>query len=272
VATQNPRRLELGEMLRGLRETAGMKPAAVEQELGWYAGKLYRVENGTRVAVKTEIERLADLYQAGKADRATLILLADAARKREAPSRLPDFAQTYVTYERAAAEIRYYDGYLVPALLQTERYARAVLTTSRSAQVEARVADRIARRAVLTREDPPSLRVLLGEAVLHQAVAGEDALAEQLQHLLDVGQLPNVAIRIVPFSAGAHRMLGVGVTYLRLVSPEITRVYIEGLTDATYIHERDEVAVYEAGFEDVWSAAMDESHSATILRRHIGIE
>lgn len=272
MATQNPQREELGKLLRAARESARRKPVEVEAELRWYPGKLSRVETGRRVPVPAEIDRLVDLYSLSGEDRDTLVRLADAARKREAPSRVADFAQSYVTYERAAAEICYYDGYLVPALLQTERYAQAVLTTSRSQHVTERVADRIRRREVLTREDPPAVRVLLGEAALHQQVAGEDALHDQLQHLVTVSELPNVSIRIVPFSAGAHWMLGVGFTYLRLAAPEFTRVYIEGLTDATYIHEPDETVIYQQGFDTVWSAAPDETASATILRRHIGIE
>lgn len=272
MATQNPQREELGKLLRAAREAARLKPTEVEAELRWYPGKLSRVETGRRVPVPAEIDRLADLYSVVGDDRETIARLADAARKREAPSRVADFAQSYVTYERAATEVCYYDGYLVPALLQTERYARAVLTTSRSQHIEERIAERIRRRDVLAREDPPTIRVLLGEAVLHQQVAGEDALLEQLRHLLTVGELSNVSIRIVPFTAGAHWMLGVGFTFLRLHAPELTRVYIEGLTDATYIHEPDETAIYQQGFNHVWSAAPNEVDSATILRRRIGIE
>ncbi len=272
VATQNPQRFELGEMLKRAREKAGLKPRAVENELRWYAGKTSRVEAGTRVPVPAEIDRLAELYRLGKGDRETLHLLADAARKRESPSRVADFAQTYVTLERAATEIRYYDAELVFGLLQSERYARAVLANSRSQHVEERTADRVARQAILKRENPPDVRVILGEAALHRMVGGEEGLREQVTELLAKGRLPNVAIRVLPFAAGAHRALGVGFTFLRLATPAITRVYIEGLTDATYIHEPDETAVYEQDFAELWAMALDERRSASILRRRIGTE
>jgi hypothetical protein len=272
LATQNPQRFELGEMLRRAREKAGIKPSAVEGELRWYAGKTSRVETGTRVPVPAEIDRLADLYRMGTGDRETLHLLADAARKRESPARVADFAQTYITLERAATEIRYYDAELVWGPLQSEKYVRAVLANSRSGDIEERVADRIKRRAILTRENPPDVRVILGEAALHRAVGGEEGLHEQFRHLLTVGELPNVAIRILPFSVGAHRALGVGFYFLRLATPPITRVYTEGLTDATYIHELDETAVYENDFAELWALALDEKDSASILRRRIGTE
>lgn len=272
MATQNPQRTELGQKLRAAREVVGLRPAQVEQDLRWYAGKLSRVENGRRIPAPTEIDRMLELYRVTSADREKIDLLYDEARKRETPSRVADWAQTYVTYERAASEINYYDGYLLYGLLQTERYARALLGASGSTEVEAWLTERLGRRGILTGEHPPTVRVLLGQAVLYQSVGGEDVLVEQLQHLLDVGQLPNVSIRIMPYSAGAHRALGMGFTHLRLDEPETTRVYIEGATDATYIHEPDETAIYEAVFEETWSKALDEADSATILRRRIGIE
>jgi transcriptional regulator with XRE-family HTH domain len=272
VATQNPQRVELGEMLKRARNEAGLKAAAVEDALGWYTGKASRVESGKRVPVLAEIDRLADLYGLDQGARETLHLLADAARKREAPARVADFAQTYVTLERAAAEILYYDAELVFGLLQSEGYAKAVLVNSRSQHVEERLTDRVARQAILTRTQPPTVRVVLGEAALHRLVGSEAALRDQLHRILEVAQLPNVSVRILPFAVGAHRALGTGFTFLRLAQPPITRVYIEGLTDATYIHEPDETEVYERDFEEIWAAALDERESVNILRRRIELD
>lgn len=270
MATQNPQRVELGEMLRNAREAADLRPGRVEEDLRWYSGKISRVERGERVPVPAEVDRMADLYKLPAGERQTLHLLADAARKRESPSRVADFAQSYVTLERAASEVRYYDAELVYGLLQTPDYARAVLALSRSQHVEERAADRVARQQILRGQDPPLVRVVLGEAALHRLVGGEEVLVTQLRHLLDVSRLPNVAIRILPFAIGSHRALGVGFTHLRLTTPSITRVYIEGLTDATYIADPEETAVYEQDHDELWSMALDESDSATILRMRIG--
>jgi hypothetical protein len=136
-------------------------------------------------------------------------------------------------------EIRYYDAELIFGAMQTEGYARAVLANSRSQQAEERLPDRVARQNVLTRENPPDVRVVLGEAALHRAVGGEDTLTEQLRHLLRVAKIPNVSIRVLPFAAGAHRALGVGFTY-------------------------------EQGFEQLWKSALDERDSATMIRGRIG--
>jgi hypothetical protein len=269
MAAQNPQRFELGSMLQRARRHAGLKSATVEQNLRWYPGKVSRVEAGTRVPVPAEVDRLAALYSLSHRDRETLHALADAARKRESPARVADFAQTYITLERAATEIMYYDTELIFGPMQTEGYARAVLAHPPSADTEGRLSDRLDRRAILTRDNPPKVRVVFGEASLHRVVGNEEILREQLQDLLKVSKYPNVAIRILPFSAGAHVALGVGFYFLRLAGPTITRVYIEGLTDATYIHDPEETTMYKRGFEDVWGLALDEPTSATMLRRRI---
>ncbi|QWF78784.1 helix-turn-helix domain-containing protein [Amycolatopsis sp. CA-230715] len=269
MAQQNPQRFELGEMLRTLRERVGMQSKTIEDDLRWYPGKVSRVEQGKRVPVAAEIDRLADLYRLAEAERGTLHLLADAARKRESSAHVADFAQTYVTLERAAVQIDHFDAELIHALVQTEAYALALLEMSLGGQVAQLVADRIARQAILVRPNPPRLRVLLGEAALHRMVGGAEVMREQLDHLLQAGKQPNVSIRILPNSVGAYRTIGVGFKILRLASPNLTRVYIEGMTNATYIHEADETAVYEASFDEVWAKAADDAKSATILRRRI---
>lgn len=269
MATQNPQRAALGEMLRNLRLRAGKGTHEVEAELGWYAGKASRVETGMRGIVPAEATQLADLFEASKKERATLAQLALAARKRESPAHVADFAQTYVTFERQATNIDYYDGELIHALFQTERYARAVLATG-SGDVAQRVSDRLARQDVLRGGNPPQVRMVLGEAALHVDVGGPDVMREQIEHLLKQRDRPNVSIRVVPFAAGAHRALGVGFYIVHVVSPAaIKRVYTEGLANSTYIHESDEVSVYESTFADLWELAASDQESATILRRRI---
>lgn len=270
MATHNPQRAALGEMLRNLRQRAGLDTDQVEKELDWYKGKASRVEVGGRGIVPAEAARLAELYKLDAEDAATLRLLAIAARKRESPAHVADFAQSYITFERQADEILFFDDILIHSLVQTERYARALLGTSSTVKLGERVADRVARQSILKRPDPPTVKILLGEAAVHTLVGGAEVMRQQLRHLLDVAELPSVSIRIMPFSAGAHRALGVGFRIVKVASPaSITRVYLEGLTDATYIHEPDETEVYLKAFADLWESAADDQESATILRRRI---
>lgn len=267
MATRNPQRIEFGQTLQRMREAAGKMPADVDAALGWYDGKARRVETGERVVSYAEVKALIELFGLGDEDSTTLHMMADAARRKEAPTHVADYAQTYVSLERQAVSIDYYDAELIPALLNTERYTRAVLAAGLEHVDDRVVADRLVRAKILTKAGAPRMRVVLGEAALKRMVGGPDVMREQIEHLVELTKLPNVAIRILPFASGAHRALGVGFTLVRLSS--LTRVYIEGLTDATYIHERRETDVYEHGFEQLWALAADDEESATILRRHI---
>ncbi|ANZ35518.1 hypothetical protein BBK82_04920 [Lentzea guizhouensis] len=279
MAHKNAHRIELGRLLAHWRGRAGLSPAAVEAELGWHAGKLSRVENGGRKAAKTELETLVRLYGIPPGREAEQVLALGAlARKNEAPARVADFAQTYVALLRQADEVSYYDTELVPALAQTEQTARAILKPH--PDVEQRVADRMRRQSLLTRPEPLELRIVLGEAALFRELAtsaenpsGVEILRGQLEHLIELGTLPNVRIQVLPFKAGFHRSLGVGFTMLRVPSSDdkspIERVYIEGITDGTYIHDPAEIVEYDDIFGELQRLALDEAQSVNILRRRI---
>jgi hypothetical protein len=269
--TINSQRLALGALLRQYRVAAGLSSADVERELHWHDGKSARVERGFRVPVAAEVARLIDMYRVPRSERDKLMQLADAARKREQPSRVADFAQTYLAMERDAVEIRYLDSVLIHGLLQTEGYARAIVEQAGSGrEAEERAPERIARQRILDGPRPPVIRALLGEMVTLQEVGGPAVLREQLLHLVDLTQRDTISVRIIPATLGAHRGLGVGFTHLRLDQPvPLERVYIEGWTDATYLTAPHEVAEYAASFDALWARAADDQESVRILRRHI---
>lgn len=268
----NPQRVALGSFLRDLRQRAGKQLAEVEDLMDWYDGKASRVEVSGRGVVPAEAEKLAEFYGATASERARLRQLAIAARKRTRPAHVADFAQSYITFERQAFEISVFDDMVIHALVQTPAYARALLSTSSPDKLDERVTDRMARQSILMRADPPDVKILLGEAVIHQQVGGPAVMREQVRHLLEVAKrLPRVSIRVVPFSAGAHMALGVGFALLRISDPaDITRVYREGLTEATYIHETEEVETYLSVFTHLWEkVAADDRESGNILRSRI---
>lgn len=270
MATENPQRHDLGKALKAYRIRAGLGTRDLDQdpELRWHAGKASRVEAGKRTIVAAEAGRLAALLDLSQEEREQFFELADAARKRTAPAHVADFAATYVTFERVARAIDYYGDALVPGIAQPARYARALLACSGSAAVDERLTERMDRQKVLVREDPPVVRILLGEAALHQMVGGVEGLRELLDHLKELQKMPNVAVRIVPFSAGAHRLLG--TSYHSVKIDGARRVYIEGVTKATYIHEEDEVGLYESEFDLLWEgAALGNEASATMLDKRI---
>lgn len=272
MATANPLRVELGQRLRALRITADVKTTAVDSDdiLGWYPGKTSKVETGTRVPGDAEIHRLGTLYNIGDDELANLKALAKGARKRTRMPHVADFARNYVLLEQAAESIDYHDAELIPAVLQAPGYARDLLSQASSEDIDVRVAERLERGQLLTRPAGPRFRAVLGEAALHRLPTDPGAALEQLEHLLEVSATEDDGeIRILPFDVGLHPVVGVGFTIVRLTSPAITRVYLEGATAATYLHEPIETDVYTSRFERLWALAADRDASATLLRRRI---
>lgn len=271
MATRNIHRVDFGQAFKRAREAAQLEPEQVEAALGWGPGKVWRVERGDRNVAPAEVDKFASMCSVDRALREHLHLLADQARKKESPTRVADFARSYVALARDATEITYYDAELVPGLFQAQKYATEVLAHSRTTNVEGAVADRLSRQSIVTKDPAPQVRVVLGEAALWRQVGGRTGLLEQMEQLLRWGQLSNVSLRVLPFTAGAHCALGVGFTVLRLTTPEITRVYLEGNTGATYIAERREVAIYARDFKSLQASALDEDASANFIRGRIDL-
>jgi len=271
VAYVNPLRVELGQRVRLFRERARVLQSAVDAdpELEWYEGKTSKVETGTRTVGAAEVRRLAVLFKLSDNEMADLLALAKGARKRTRVPHVADFARNYVLLEQEATQIDYHDEVLIPAVLQTEGYARDLLARTGVADLDERIDERLTRGRLLAEPGAPVLRAVLGEAALHRLPVDHAVAAEQLRHLDSMGQLPNVHLRVLPFAAGLHELVGTGFTILRLATPAITRVYLEGATAATYLHEPAETDVYVSWFERLWAIAADEDSSATILRRRI---
>jgi transcriptional regulator with XRE-family HTH domain len=266
------RRVELGILLRQFRQAKELPPKAVEEELGWYAGKLSKVEQGQRKLASAEVDRLVALYGLTGADADRVKRLGQEARKRDATSHVPDWARSFVALERSAAEIMCYDPELVPGLLQTEAFARTILSTSlivSAEDVDAMVDARVRRKDVLRRDQAPRLWVVLGEAALYRKVGDRQILKEQLRHLRELSKLRHITLQILAFDGGEHVALGTGFIVLRLDDPPATRVYLEGLTDATYLHRPSDIELYTLAFDRLRVAALSDKETAKVLDRRI---
>jgi hypothetical protein len=149
-----------------------------------------------------------------------------------------------VDLEETASEIRTYNGELVPGLLQTESYARAITAASplhAPTEVNRIVQARSARQARLTGDDPPRLWAILSEAVVRLEIGGRDVMREQLGHILEMARLSHVTVQIAPFSSGAHASTGVNFILLRFPDDVgVDVVYLEDLTSASYLDKPDD--------------------------------
>jgi hypothetical protein len=175
------------------------------------------------------------------------------------------FAQ-HVAYERRATVMRIYEALIVPGLLQTEEYARALLTAGQVVKdVDAAVAARMKRQAVLTREDPPLLWALLNQSILDQPVGGPEVMRAQLARLLEVSGLPNVVIRVVPRSLGAH--VGLDGSFTITTVDEGDVAYMEAVGGGRLSLDRAEIRRYGVRYDRIGADALSRDSTRSLIEQ-----
>lgn len=268
------RRRRLAAELRALREAARLTCDEVADHLECSASKISRVETGRVSVSPRDVRDMLELYGVEPQQRESLVQLARESRQKGwwhaySDAIQPRFA-TYVGLEDAAAEIRTYEVNLIPGLLQTEDYARTVIgagnLTGTQEDVERRVALRMARQPTLTGDSPPQLWAVLDEAALRRTVGGPGLMRLQLDHLVDLAAMPNVAVQVIPFTAGAHP--GMGKPFVILAFPERADpdvVYLEDLTSTLYLEDVDEIDRYNMLFNHLRATALSFEESASLI-------
>jgi transcriptional regulator with XRE-family HTH domain len=247
------RRLLVAE-LRRLRSAAESNQRQVAEALDWSPSKIHRIEKGEVSISVTDLRALLGYY--GVTDRATiadLVELAKAARKRAMPFSafrdvLPQDTIRFLAYEEAASSVTEVELLVVPGLLQTEGYTRAWLSDVQGIaepRIERLVASRRERQRLLTDPRSPRLTFLLDESLLHRAIGGPEVMSAQLRWLGQVADLPNVSVRVLPFSAGGHPGLRGPFVFLTFPEPNTPDVvHMEGRRGDMLF--RDEPAVIDA--------------------------
>lgn len=275
AAEQSPtvRRRRLALELRRFREAAGLTCDEVADHLECSASKISRVETGRVSVSPRDVRDMLEFYGVPSEQRESLVQLARDSRQKGwwhaySDTMQPQFA-TYVGLESAASEMRIYEVSLIPGLLQTEDYARAVISAgmmNSAHDIERSVAFLMARQPVLSGPDPPKLWVVLDEAALRRRVGGPWLMRMQLEHLLAQAELPNVAIQVIPFCGGAHPAMG--RPFVILVFPERVDtdvVYLEYLTSSLYLEDLGEVDRYNVFFNHLRATALSFSDSAALI-------
>ncbi len=245
-------RIALGARLRHQREVAGLTREEAGEAIRGSAAKISRLELGRVGFKERDVADLLTRYGVVDPDeRAEFLALVAQANApgwwHRYADLLPTWFETYLGMEQAASMIRTYELQFVPGLLQTRRYARAVtqLVHSDPSEVERRVELRMRRQAILRAPDGPTLWAVLDEAALRRSLAGADLLREQLDWLIELNKLQNVALQIAPLRYGGHAAAGGPFTILRFREPDLPDiVYLEQLTSALYLDKRVDVDHY----------------------------
>jgi transcriptional regulator with XRE-family HTH domain len=274
-SAQSPtvRRRRLALELRRLREAARLTCEEVAERLECSASKISRVETGRVSVSPRDVRDMLEIYGVPEQQRDSLVQLARESRQKGwwhayGDSVQPQFA-TYLGLESAAAEIKTYEVNLIPGLLQTEEYARAVVTASMvnssRSDVERRVALRMERQR-LQRANPPKLWAVLDEAALRRQVGGREVMRMQLEHLRETSALRNVSLQVIPFAGGAHPGMGrpfVILSFGEEADPDV--VYLEDLASALWVENVEEVDRYQVYFNHLQATALSFEDSAAMV-------
>jgi transcriptional regulator with XRE-family HTH domain len=267
------RRRELGALLRALRTEAGLTVEQVAESLLCSPSKVSRLETGQRGASARDIRDLGNLYQLDPAQREHLTQLAMEGKGQAwwQPYDLP--YETYVGLEAEATSIKDYEPGVFPGLLQTADYARAIheraLPRLSAAVIEQRIEVRQLRQAILTRQEPgpPQLWAIIDEAVLHRPIGGPAVMGSQIDHVIDVCELPNVTVQVLPFDVGAHPALDSTFIFLEFAGPVSPVVYVEGLVGHLYVERPQDVRRYAEVFEHLRAASLNKGQSLDLMSR-----
>ncbi|GAA3244571.1 helix-turn-helix domain-containing protein [Dactylosporangium siamense] len=265
----------LGAHLRRLREAQGVTREDAGWEIRSSESKISRMELGRVGFKERDVADLLTLYGLDDdEERTRLLALARDANNPGWWHRfgdvLPNWFQSYLGLEAAAALIRTYEVQFVPGLLQTKEYARAVVLLghgrAKADEIDRRVELRMARQQVLTRPDAPKLWVVVDEAALRRPIGGIDIMRGQVDALLEANTLPNVRLQVIPFNAGGHAAAGGAFTILRFPDQDLPDVvYIEQLTSALYLDKRDDVDLYAEAMERLCVEARPPTETSKVL-------
>ena len=269
------RRRELGALLRALRTEHGLTAEEVTARLLFSPTKLSRIETGQSGASARDIRDLCQLYNV--TDPRELENLMTLAREGKQRGWWQDYAILYGTYvglEAEASSIDIYQSGVVPGLLQTEEYVRAMLKTQvppfSPEEIQQRVQTRLTRQDLLTPGEDTRLQyhAVLDEAALHRRVGGPQEMAAQLRRLAQSAEQPNVRVQVLPFEAGAHPAMESNFCILTLDQPLVSDVvYVEGLVGNVYLERPPDVERYRQVFSRLRTIALNEPDSISLITR-----
>jgi transcriptional regulator with XRE-family HTH domain len=272
--TPTVRLRRLAAELRSLRASSGLTRDEVVERTGINVATMYRIEHA-RVRPQTRTLRtLLDLYGVEKEQQAELVALLRDARERgwlhPYESELPEQYMTFIGFEGEAESASNYESLFVPGLLQTEDYARAVITgvlpfASRD-EVERRVEVRMERQEVLRGDNPLQLWGIVDEAALRRQVGSPAVMRAQFRHLLEASELPNVTFQVIPFDAGAHAGMPGSFIVLQFAEEAIPDViYIDSMAGDLFLEAESDVRRYKLVFEHLRAVSASPDASRALL-------
>lgn len=269
------RRRKLGKELQSAREQLKMTTRQLATEVGLQAGTISKIENAKQAILIRNVKLIGRELGMSKAKLDSLVLLAANDDTEdwlvEFRSDIPNWFGTYADLEPESAEIWSYTSELVHGLAQTPQYAEAIIQASfpdvSNEQLRRTVELRQARQAMLDRDDPPRLHLLLNEAVVRRTVGNETIMREQVRHLVTLADRSHITVQILPFAAGAHP--GMKTSFTMLQFPEgfddMDCVYMENENGSIWQEHPGEIGRYTEVFDRVRNLALSPEDTIELL-------
>lgn len=274
------RRRKLGAELRALRTGAGLTSGEAARLVGWHQSKVSRIETGASGVKPADVRLLLDAY--GVRDSQLRELLLVLAGSDEGGGRhhwwhayrgvLPPTYRDFISLESQASAMRTLETSVVPGLLQTPEYARAVTRAAMGGladegaaadeRLDALVAVRLARQDVLRGDPPLELSAVLDEAVLRREIGGPEVMARQLRRLMEAARLPQVRLQVLPFAAGEHiGITGPFVIFSFSRTSDLDVVVLDHLTSSLYLERKEDLRAYTEAFNALRIHALSPEES-----------
>lgn len=266
-------RWQLGRQLKTAREAAGITQIAIAEVLACSESKIYKIEAGDVGVGRGDLIVMLDRYGVADDERRTTIFdLQKQGKQRGWWSKygtIPMNYSMYVGLEGAAREVRNFELAIVPGLLQTEEYARAVVEAAwpdNPGEVDRRVELRMARQACLTDDPPLKFWAIVDEAALHRRTGGDAVMRRQLDHLTEVSTQPNVMLQVLPFSEGHHPGTSGSFSILEFDEDVHSPVaYIESQAGDVYLERPEDMNRVTLTYTHLQTAALSAGKSRDLI-------
>ncbi|KUN06242.1 XRE family transcriptional regulator [Streptomyces yokosukanensis] len=268
------RRRKLGAELRTLRTGAGLTSGEAARLVGWHQSKVSRIETGASGVKPGDVRLLLDVYGVRDAQLRELLLMLAGSEDMGERNRwwhayrgvLPPTYRDFISLESQASAMRTLETTVVPGLLQTPEYARAVTRAAvkdlDDDSLDTLVEVRLARQDVLRTRRPLRLSAVLDEAVLRREVGGAEVMARQLERLTEAARLPQVRLQVLPFGAGAHiGLTGPFVIFSFPSTSDLDVVVLDQLTSSLYLERKEDLMAYSEAFDTLRMHALSPEDS-----------
>jgi transcriptional regulator with XRE-family HTH domain len=273
-ASPTVRQRELGLRLRKIRTGLGLTVEDVAHKLMCSPAKVSRMETGARRPILRDIRELCSIYSLDEKASDEIMRLARQSREPAWWNKYDEIELVpYIGLEQDASSITAYSLYYLPALLQTEDYARALIRAINpkveQRVLEQRVGTRLRRQQRLEGDNPPRYRTLIDEAVFHRKVGSDAVMTAQVDKILSLAEAEKAVVQLIPFDRGVYPASDIMFVLLEFAQlPPI--VFVEGLTESQHFDRAEQIGRYREAIESIRDSALspqDSLHRLAEIRK-----